>query len=362
MTKIISIFILLVFIFTRLTYGAKCLRIVSPEENGVASSIGTALPQHAAAQGVTVYRSVPVTSALISLGGNFLVGPGEDGTEDEQLKNLRATFDNENIMEMLRPKNGIGSIITHGNGPQAGMLLDGIKDVLKGLVNNGVVEQTQNDIGGLIKKVLVEKGIPKEKIKVVITHVKVDSKDPAFKNPTKPIGRKPKIGKDTRTLVPSPFPLEIVELGEIAQLIRDGFVVICVGGGGILVDKDTGEVLPGVIDKDLATAVLVNDLRKKEKINIPRPVISTNVDYVRKNKGKGEIIKTLTPQEAWLMHNRHIGEGMSTKLFGSMMMVENGAESVQTTVSDYVVTDKGTFFVPEIEAPSNASGQLQQDV
>jgi carbamate kinase len=184
----------------------------------------------------------PVVAAL---GGNTLLRRGEPADAFTQRRNvLRA-------VEALVPIAERGPlVVTHGNGPQVGLLA--AQDALAPLDVLGA--ETEGMIGYLLAREL-RNALPGREIATLLTQVVVDTGDPAFANPTKPIG--PKNGR--RRLVPSPEPQEIVELGTIRLLLDAGTIVICAGGGGIPVARAGDGRLRGVeavIDKDLASARL----------------------------------------------------------------------------------------------------------
>jgi carbamate kinase len=209
---------------------------------------------------------------LIALGGNSLIQKDQQGTIDEQFTNLRFV-----VRQIARLSNDFRIIITHGNGPQVGnlMLQQESCDQVPRLPLEILVAQTEGQIGYMIESTLDEElmaiGISNKPLVTLITYVVVDQNDPAFDNPTKPIGpvfseeaaRKlnyPTMMTDRgyRRVVASPDPVTIIEKREINTLIDLDFIIICCGGGGIPVIRD-GRGFHGVhavIDKDLASARL----------------------------------------------------------------------------------------------------------
>lgn len=215
---------------------------------------------------------------LIALGGNALIQKGQRGTAEEQFANLKVP-----MAQIARLSRHYRIVITHGNGPQAGNLLlqqESCREV-PDMPLEIIVAMTQGQIGYMIEssldRALMEIGITTEQLFVsLISYVVVDEKDPAFRNPTKPIGpfyteeqagRLPytmvKTDKGFRRVVASPRPLAIVEHREIKKLIEMGFIVICCGGGGIPVIRKERKFrgVDAVIDKDLASAVLAAEIR-----------------------------------------------------------------------------------------------------
>jgi carbamate kinase len=209
-------------------------------------------------------------TTVVALGGNALIGPGERGTAAEQLANLRETA------RALAPvlAGGDRIVITHGNGPQVGNELlrqERAAEEAPPLPLWLAVAQTQAEIGALI-----EAAFPPP-VACVLTHVRVDPDDEAFARPTKPIGpfyseeRARELerergwnvvgdsGRGWRRVVPSPTPLEVVELDSIRTLLDHGTTVVACGGGGIPVDAAMQGV-DAVIDKDRASTLLASAL------------------------------------------------------------------------------------------------------
>ena len=212
-------------------------------------------------------------TTVVALGGNALIGPGERGTAAEQLANLRETA------RALAPvlEGGERIVLTHGNGPQVGNELlrqERAAEEAPQLPLWLAVAQTQAEIGALIQASFAPP------VACVLTHVRVDPEDPAFARPTKPIGpfyveeRARELERDRgwavvqdagrgwRRVVPSPEPLEIVELESIRSLVEGGTTVVACGGGGIPVATGAGELrgIDAVIDKDRASALLAAQL------------------------------------------------------------------------------------------------------
>ena len=227
---------------------------------------------------------------IIALGGNALIRFGEEGTTEEQFKNLRVPI--SQIAELAKKYN---IIITHGNGPQVGNLLlqqEATMAVTKRPLQI-LVAETQGQIGFMIESTLDEElmriGLDEEKLFLtVLTYVKVNPEDPAFYNPTKPIGPAydvPKQGyvktaKGYRRVVPSPNPIKIYQWREIKRLMElGGWIVIACGGGGIPVIKEKKKLygVEAVIDKDLASAKLA------EQIKADILLIATDVEKVALN-------------------------------------------------------------------------------
>jgi carbamate kinase len=234
---------------------------------------------------------------VLALGGNALLGPGQRGTAAEHRANLATTF--AAVAPLLEGE----LVVTHGNGPQVGNEL--LRQELAAAEAPPLplwvaVAQTQAEIGTLAAAELAPAtGRP---VVVVTTHVVVDPGDPAFENPTKPIGpyyHRPRAeelerdrgwtlredaGRGWRRVVPSPRPLEVVELEAVRTLLAAGQLAIAVGGGGIpVVRRDHGfDGIDAVIDKDHASALLAVGLGAE------RLVVLTQVPGVYRNFRKGE--------------------------------------------------------------------------
>jgi len=215
-------------------------------------------------------------TAVVAFGGNALMRPGERGTAAEQRANLREAA------AALRPLLGERElVITHGNGPQVGNELlrqERAAAEAPPLPLYLAVAQTQAEIGALIESEL--EPVAGRPVACLLTHVLVAEDDPAFGEPTKPVGpfydeaRAKELeaergwtvvhdaGRGWRRVVPSPIPLEVVELDAIRSLLASGTIVVACGGGGIPATR-RGEHLAGidaVIDKDRASSLLAREL------------------------------------------------------------------------------------------------------
>ncbi len=247
---------------------------------------------------------------LIAFGGNALLRSGDQGTFDSQLRRASETF--QKIADVIADHN---VIITHGNGPQVGNILlqnENASTNVPPLPLHSCGAMSQGLIGeillGAYDTVRQKRGIGKDG-SVIITRTVVDGSDPAFNNPTKPIGpyydaaaarilekekawkMKSENGKGFRRLVPSPVPVDILERNIIFNMLNDGFMPICVGGGGIPVVKTSNgyEGVDAVIDKDLASSLLASILE------VDKFVILTDVDGVYRHYGteKQELIHSI---------------------------------------------------------------------
>jgi carbamate kinase len=212
---------------------------------------------------------------VVALGGNALIRAGERGTAAEQLAALRET------VSALEPLLGEELVVTHGNGPQVGNELirqERAAQEVPPLPLWLAVALTQAEIGALIESELA--AVARRPVACLLTHVRVDAGDPAFQRPTKPIGPfygaeeaeqlelergwqlVEDAGRGFRRVVPSPTPLEVVELESIRALLATGAIPVACGGGGIPVAARDGKLkgIDAVIDKDRASALLAKEL------------------------------------------------------------------------------------------------------
>ncbi len=248
---------------------------------------------------------------VIAVGGNSLI---TDWTHKSVPDQYSATVETCMHVATLIEK-GIDIVLTHGNGPQVGFILrrsDLARSELHDVPLDSCVADTQGAIGYMFQRALHtefrKRDIHKD-VATVVTQVLVSLDDPAFASPSKPIGSfmdeataKERVAKERwtvvqdagrgfRRVVPSPNPLAIVELKSVHTLIREGFLVIAAGGGGIPVAYDKAGNLVGVeavIDKDLAGALLATELKASTFL------ISTAVDRVAIGYG--------TDHMTWLDH------------------------------------------------------------
>ncbi len=284
---------------------------------------------------------------VVALGGNAILQRGEKGTAEEQRDNVRVTA--EQIASLI--KDGYRVVVTHGNGPQVGGILiqnELARDKVPAMPMDICGAESQGMIGYMmqmyIRNALRKRGLDIP-VATVVTQTLVRKDDPAFKNPTKPVGPFRDLpyaktrqdvfgekwiedsGRGWRRVVPSPDPESIVEAASIKALVDEGHVVISVGGGGIPVVEDWDGSLVGVeavIDKDLgaerlATAVGADTL-----------VILTDVNGAAVNFG--------TPAEKWLEEipydelgkyerEGHFKKGsMGPKIRAVMRFVEHGGK------------------------------------
>jgi len=240
---------------------------------------------------------------VVALGGNAISRPDEEGNVDQQFANSRITA--RALADLIEAGNQL--VITHGNGPQIGNFLlrnEAAAELIYPLPMEVAVAHVQGGMGYMIAQTLMNElhGRGDDRlVTTIITTVLVDLTDPAFRDPTKPIGRvlnkddADRMARDEgwtvkqvapgqyRRVVPSPLPKRIMEIDAICRAVAaDELLVVC-GGGGIPVVRDPQTGLRGiaaVIDKDLASALLASELKADAMM------ILTNIDRVSINFGK----------------------------------------------------------------------------
>jgi len=310
---------------------------------------------------------------VIALGGNAIKKAYEEGTAEQQFRNVRVTC--KHILKII--KRGYRVVITHGNGPQVGNLLIQQEEASK-LVPPQPLDvlgaMTQGQIGYMLQQTLTNY-LKREGLNIpvvtVITQVLVNKDDPDFNNPSKPIGpfytrkeaeklieekgyfiKKVKPGRKAyRRVVPSPDPTEIIERDIIKMLVEAGIVVIASGGGGIPVINEKGQLrgVEAVIDKDLAGE------RLAEIVNADVFLILTNIEKVKLNFGKPneEDLDRLTVAEAekYLKEGHFLPGSMEPKVRACIRFLKAGGEKAIITSLDKAVEalegKTGTHFYKE---------------
>ncbi|HEX9113539.1 MAG TPA: carbamate kinase [Nitrospirota bacterium] len=288
---------------------------------------------------------------IVTLGGNAIIRRGETGTVEEQFAHADACM--AEVAKMLAA--GRRVIITHGNGPIVGNIVirnECARNTIPPMplfMNNA---DSEGGIGFMIQQTLynsLRKIGGKRDVATIITQVVVDENDPAFLNPTKPIGpyyreneadalRGEKgwtMAKGTggyRRAVPSPRPVRIIEKDVIRRLALEGIVVIAAGGGGVPV-LETGEGLlrgvDAVIDKDLSTSALAREIRAEGII------ILTEVDRVYLNYGaageKGLDRVSLEEMKRYFAEGHFPPGSMGPKIEAAIEFLEAGGREVVIT-------------------------------
>jgi carbamate kinase len=299
-----------------------------------------------------------VDRLVIALGGNALLQRGEEDAADVMRANAR--FAAEQIAEIA--SRGHEVVLTHGNGPQVGRILlqnEAAREIVHPMPLDVCGAESQGQIGYLLQvaigDVFYERDMEKPVV-TILTLTRVPTDDPAFRNPTKPVGpyylekdakqfaeergwAVAPSGEGTwRRVVPSPHPYSIVEAPVIRTLVETGAIVIAAGGGGVPVVEE-GPRLVGreaVVDKDLAAAILARDVQAKTL------VILTDVDGVYSNwasKKDRKKLDRLDPKEARrMLEAGEFGEGsMGPKVEAALNFVDaGGAQAVIASLKDAV--------------------------
>ncbi|HZC23427.1 MAG TPA: carbamate kinase [Candidatus Binatia bacterium] len=308
---------------------------------------------------------------LIAVGGNSLIRAGETGTGSEQWMNARHTA--AAIVRLIEA--GYRIVVTHGNGPQVGAQLlrsERASDQVPGQTLDVCGAASQGEIGYLLSQSLRDELSARgSRVPVVslVTQTVVRADDPAMKHPTKPIGpfysravaeeRRRQLrweivedaARGYRRVVPSPEPVEIVELEVIRSLMNEGVMVVACGGGGIPVVR-CGDELKGVeavIDKDRASALLASQL------HVDIFAISTDVDFVyldykRPTQRRVDSI-TASELEAHYRAGHFPAGNMGPKVESAVRFLRSGGKQVVITsyehLIDAVAGRAGTHILPD---------------
>ncbi len=317
-----------------------------------------------------VDRSAP--RVVVALGGNAISAPGEDGNVNQDYANLYRSL--AGVVTLL--ERGYQVTLTHGNGPQVGNQMIRVEQALglaPDLPLSVMVADVQGGLGYMMEQVLrnmlCRRGLSLS-VCCLITLVEVDREDPALKEATKYVGpvmsREQaakgrdehgwEVAKDSgrgwRRVVPSPEPLTIVEGDLIARLVDSGALVICVGGGGVPVVRETNGELSaagGVVDKDLASAVLAAEIGAEELY------VLTGVQKVALGYGTPEETlldrMTVSQARAYLRAGHFPAGSMGPKIDAACRYVEQGGKRALITdiysLLDALDGETGTWIVPD---------------
>ncbi len=294
---------------------------------------------------------------LVAIGGNSIAKAGQQGTISEQFENIEYTC--EYLVQVVEL--GYNLVITHGNGPQVGAELLRSELAQPQVYPSRLdvcVADTQGSIGYMLQsslqRVLVRHSLSIP-VATVITQVIVDETDPAFRKPTKPIGpfyskedaeRKHRelhwtmvedSARGYRRVVPSPKPLEIVEIDAVHRCVNEGIIVIACGGGGIpVVRHDDGWFygLEAVVDKDRASAMLAGQLE------VSKFVISTDIEKVALHYKESDqfFLDQLSVAEArkYLLEGQFPAGSMGPKIEAVIDFLENGGEDAIITSPEHL--------------------------
>ncbi len=314
---------------------------------------------------------------LVALGGNAIIPPDRTGTIEEQIAITERTM--AEVAAVLDP--GTRLVVTHGNGPVVGNIVlrnEAARATIPPMPLDVCGADSQGGLGYMIQQVMqnvLRRAGKAHEVATVVTQVRVDAGDPAFQRPTKPIGpfyRReaadrlrvtrgwPMIedsGRGYRRVVPSPEPLEIIEIGAIRGLLERDVVAIAAGGGGIPVVRQADGSLVGVeavIDKDRTAAVLARAL------GIDRLVIVTGVDRVAIGFGTPEQrdLAELAADEArkYLDAGEFPAGSMGPKIEAAIeFLAGGGREAIITspnTLGLALAGKHGTWIVPARDAVS----------
>ncbi|MCP2604657.1 carbamate kinase [Candidatus Aminicenantes bacterium AH-873-B07] len=309
--------------------------------------------------------------ALIAFGGNALLPENERGLQWEQMRNAQKAA--KLMVHVV--KKGYELIVVHGNGPQVGNLLIQMEEAVT-KVPPFTLEicdaMTEGSMGYMLEKAIINElrknSIDKE-VATILTQVVVDRNDPAFENPTKPVGpfyskyraqilmreKKWKMiedaGRGYRKVVPSPRPIDIVPKRIINDLVRAGRIVIAVGGGGIPViinGRGFFQGVEAVIDKDFASSLLAKEVK------VDLFIILTTVEKVYLNYGKPnqKEIKVMTVSQAkkYLAQGQFPPGSMGPKIKAAIEFIEGGGKEVLITSANKLkaalIKRTGTRIIP----------------
>lgn len=312
--------------------------------------------------------------AVVAIGGNSLIKDSKNvSVEDQYLAAKETTL---HIADMIEA--GWNVAIGHGNGPQVGFILrrseiahrvEGMHEIplevcgadSQGAIGYALQQNLQNE--------LKRRGI-KKAVATVVTQVLVDKNDTAFEHPTKPIGgfmeevdakkRESELGwsvvedsgRGWRRVVASPIPQEVVELASVRELLKAGHTVITVGGGGIPVIEEDGDLkgIAAVIDKDFASSLLAREIKADLFL------ISTAVEKVAINFGKPDekwLDKmTLSETKSYLAEGKHFAKGsMAPKIQAIIWYLEAGGKQALITNPENIGRalngETGTWILPD---------------
>jgi carbamate kinase len=295
--------------------------------------------------------------AVVAIGGNSLIKDEAHKSVPDQFDAVRETA--VHIAEMI--EQGWNVVVTHGNGPQVGFILlrsELAHHVLHTVPLDSCGADTQGAIGYMIQQALhnefLRRNIQRQCV-TVVTQVLVDKNDPAMQNPSKPIGSFYKeedarakmaqegwkmledAGRGWRRVVSSPLPQTIIERDAIDTLIKNGFIVVAVGGGGVPVVQDSEGRLSGVesvIDKDLASSLLARELHA-DLLLISTAVEKVSLNYRKPNQCDLDRI-TLTDARRYYEEGHFARGSMGPKIQASINYLEHGGKAALITMPETI--------------------------
>jgi carbamate kinase len=308
---------------------------------------------------------------VISLGGNAILGYGRVGTYSEQLSNVRAAC--EQVAEIVCQ--GYEVVLTHGNGPQVGSILrqnELSANKVPPLPLDACGAESQGLIGYMIQQSLAnslhKRGIDKTVV-TVVSQVIVESDDPAFAKPSKPIGEfmeehqakrlserldvtvVKEAGKGWRRVVSSPSPGMIAEAAAVERLISGGCIPIACGGGGVPTLRDRSGNLAGVeavVDKDLTSQLLATEVRA----DILLILVDVDGVYLKYGTPEAKLLRemSMTQAEYFLSKGEFAQGSMAPKVEASLRFLRSGGKSVRVghlnKAVDVLSGNSGTVIYP----------------
>ncbi len=295
--------------------------------------------------------------ALVAFGGNAILPDNQRGLQSEQMKNAQKAA--RLMIHMV--KKGYDLIIVHGNGPQVGNLLIQMEESITKIPPFSLEvcdAMTEGSMGFMLEKALINElrknSIDKEVV-TLITQVVVDREDPAFDNPSKPIGpfyseyrasmlKKQKnwkmiedAGRGYRKVVPSPKPIDVVPKRVIRDLVHAGKIVIAAGGGGIPVIINGNGLFQGVeavIDKDYVASMIAREA-KAELFVILTNVPTVFLDYEKPDK-KPISVMTLNKAREYLAQGQFPSGSMGPKIEAAIEYIQSGGDKVLITSASHL--------------------------
>lgn len=308
--------------------------------------------------------------ALVAFGGNALIKAGEIGLQNQQLDNAKEAA--EMVVNIARQ--GMLPILVHGNGPQVGNVLIQQEEAANRIppyTMDVCGSQTQGSMGYMLQRCIQNQlRFHKMSLQVatILTEVVVDGQDPAFRNPTKPVGpfyeafraRQLQVekgwtiqedaGRGWRRQVPSPKPLDIVQFDTIQYLVDHQIIVIACGGGGIPIVLDPSGYHLGVeavVDKDRTASLL------GQRLGAETFIVLTGVERVAINFGKPNQkdldFMSVSQAKKYLAEGQFPPGSMGPKIESAIQYVENGGEEVLITTAEAIlkkpIEDVGTRVV-----------------
>jgi len=312
--------------------------------------------------------------AVVAIGGNSLIKDPKRTTVEEQMDALRDTA--HHLVDMIEA--GWDIAIGHGNGPQVGFILrrsevahkvEGLHEIPLDVCGANTQGAIGYELQQALQNELFHRKIRKS-VATIVTQVLVDKDDPAFQNPTKPIGgfmdeaeatrRRAEMGwtvvedagRGWRRVVPSPLPRAIIELDTVRTVIASGTVVVTVGGGGIPVaDRADGEHrgIAAVIDKDFACSLLARELQA-DLLLIPTAVEKVAINFGKPNQQWLDRM-TLAEAKRYLAEGNHFAKGsMAPKVQAIIWFLEAGGKQALITnpenIGRALAGQTGTWITP----------------